>query len=276
MTDLAETRRSYGRLITAAADVSDPRISDAFSTVPREAFVGPGPWQIAAESGYVSTGTADPAVLYRDVLIALIPEKRINSGQPSLHARALAEASLQEGDRVLHVGAGTGYYTAILSRLVGPTGHVDAYEIEPSLATRAAGNLRSFENVVVHARSALEAQERALDVIYVSAALTEIPGSWLDALTTGGRLIIPLTPTHGFGTMWAITKLDATRYGARAFSPVAFIPCVGGNHPRQSDALAAAQTAKSPEHVRSLRRGGQPDPSAWYVGDGWWLSESEP
>jgi len=54
------------------------------------------------------------------------------------------------------VGAGTGYYTAILAMLVGAGGHVDAYEIEADLAARAAANLSSLPQVSVHAQSALQ------------------------------------------------------------------------------------------------------------------------
>jgi protein-L-isoaspartate(D-aspartate) O-methyltransferase len=56
---------------------------------------------------------------------------------------------------VIHVGAGTGYYTAILAHLVGPEGRVHAYEIEADIAARAAENLAGYPNVRVYAQSAL-------------------------------------------------------------------------------------------------------------------------
>ena len=92
------------------------------------------PWSSFSGSGDEVRGSSDPRLLYQDVLIALAPDRRINNGQPSLHAACLAEADPQPGESVLHVGAGTGYYTAILAELVGPSGRVIAHEIEASLS----------------------------------------------------------------------------------------------------------------------------------------------
>jgi protein-L-isoaspartate O-methyltransferase len=76
---------------------------------------------------------------YQDVLFALQSEKGVNNGSPSLHARLLAELDVQiGGDRIVHVGAGTGYYSAILAELVGTSGHVHAVEMDPDLAANAA------------------------------------------------------------------------------------------------------------------------------------------
>jgi len=137
MTSLEGHREFYARLITAGLPNS-PRLVMAFAAVPRERFVGPGPWQILTASGPLETPTSDPAFLYQDVLVALAPERRINNGQPSLHALCLSALDVKLGERVLHIGAGTGYYTAVLNELVGPQGEVIAYEIEEDLARLAA------------------------------------------------------------------------------------------------------------------------------------------
>jgi protein-L-isoaspartate(D-aspartate) O-methyltransferase len=140
---------------------------------------------VPVEGGYATSESPDPTWLYQDVLIGLIPGKRLNSGQPTLHAKALGEAAIQEGEHVVHVGAGTGYYTAILSYLVGHPGWVDAYEIESTLVAQAIRNLRQYHNVTVHADSGVDADLPAVDVIDVSAAVTDLVTSWLDALTNG-------------------------------------------------------------------------------------------
>jgi len=108
-----------------------------------------GPWSVVAHrywsppwsrgQGYVSTH--DPAFLYHDTLIALDTARGINIGQPSFHAHCLDQLAPQEGDAVLQVGAGSGYYTALLAHLVGPGGRVHAYEIDLALAERAARSL---------------------------------------------------------------------------------------------------------------------------------------
>ena len=76
--------------------------------------------------------------------MGLVPEKGINNGEPSLHAKCIGAAAPKVGDVVIHIGAGTGYYTAILAHLVGESGRVYAYEMEADLARRAVGNLATW------------------------------------------------------------------------------------------------------------------------------------
>ncbi|MFN7952508.1 MAG: protein-L-isoaspartate(D-aspartate) O-methyltransferase [bacterium] len=277
MSTIASHRRFYAEFLVRAFGSGEQRLIDAFAAIPREDFVGPGPWQVCVGSDeYISTGTDDPALLYQDILVGLAPERRINNGQPSLHARSLSEAAPALGERVLHVGAGTGYYTAILATLVGATGHVDAFEIESDLAARATTNLAHLGNVVVHGASASDGLLRDYDVIYVNAGTTHPPPAWLDALRVGGRMVFPLTPNEGVGIMLRITRLAADSYAATAFARVAFVPCIGARNEVAAVSLAAALERGSNTDVRSLRREEPPDHTAWCVGDGWWLSCSEP
>ncbi|HKT80300.1 MAG TPA: hypothetical protein VJP86_08770 [Vicinamibacterales bacterium] len=265
-------RRSYARTVAARAGTDDPRLIEAFATVERERFLGPGPWQVKAGNGYLTTTTTDPAVVYQDILIALAPEKNINNGEPSLHAKSLGAAAPRAGDVALHAGAGTGYYTAILAHLVGPHGTVHAYEIEPALAAKAAVNLRIYPNVVVHATSAIDDALPLANVIYVSAGVTHVPRQWLDALAGGGRLVVPITPNSGLGFMLLVTKHSSDRYAAEAFSTAAFIPCVGARDSEESRALEDALSRHDIGEIRSLKRGGAPDQTVWSAGKGWWLS----
>jgi protein-L-isoaspartate(D-aspartate) O-methyltransferase len=272
LNTLDTLRRFYARLVTSGSDATDPRLAEAFATVEREAFLGPGPWQIAAEGGYMDSGTDDPAILYQDINIGLAPKLGINNGQPSLHARCLGACGPKAGEVVIHVGAGTGYYTAILARLVESSGHVHAFEINPDLAGRSERNLSGYGNVTVHAASAVETRLPPASVIYVCAGATDIPDIWLDALTIGGRLILPLTTSDGPGFMLLVTRQPAAAYEARHISPAYFIGCIGARDETESHALRAALRAHSPKAIRSLRRGEPPDESAWYAGVGWWLS----
>ncbi len=276
MSTIASHRRFYAEFLVRAFGSGEQRLIDAFAAIPREDFVGPGPWQVCVGSDeYISTGTDDPALLYQDILVGLAPERRINNGQPSLHARFLSEAAPALGERVLHVGAGTGYYTAILATLVGATGSVDAFEIEPDLAARAASPLERFSNVSLRGASATDAVLARYDVIYVSAGTTHPPAPWLDALDVGGRLVLPLTPDEGVGIMLKITRRAVDRYAAEALARVAFVPCIGARDAAASASLAAALDGSSFTSVRSLRRGTRPDRTAWCVGAGWWLSTSD-
>jgi protein-L-isoaspartate(D-aspartate) O-methyltransferase len=114
-------------------------------------------------------------------------------------------------------------------------------------------------------------------VIYVSAGATHVPSAWLDALSVGGQLVMPLTPNErdGLGCMLLVTRRQGAAYEARIFSPAVFIPCIGARDEEQSRALAAALSSRSPDEVRSLRRGDAPDDTAWCIGQGWWLSTAK-
>jgi protein-L-isoaspartate(D-aspartate) O-methyltransferase len=272
--DVTAARQFFARFITATVGVHNQRIANAFATVAREDFVGPGPWHICAGDGYILTESDDPVVLYQNILVGLAPERSINNGQPTLHAKSLAMAEPQPNDTVIHVGAGTGYYTAIFAELVGPGGTVNAYEIEQDLAARAKVNLAPYRNVQVRAQSALTSQLPSADVIYVCAGATHVPSEFLDALAIGGRLVLPLTPNQRLGCMLLVTRKSSTDFAAHIFSPAAFIPCSGARDDAQSKALAAALDAGGTDRVRTLRRD-NPDASAWCVGAGWWLSTQE-
>jgi len=275
MSTVEEHRRFYAEFIVRSSDSSDERLISAFAQVPREKYLGPGPWQVFIGSGYIPTISADPCLLYQDVLIGLATDRRINNGQPSLHALCLSAAAPAPGESVVHIGAGTGYYTAVIANLVTPTGHVSAIEIESDLAAQAAKNLAHLANVTVHAASANETTIPRCDVIYVSAGATHPPPAWLDALNVGGRLVLPLTPNEGFGVMLKVTRTAADRYSASAFARVAFIPCIGARDDTTSASLTEALKHQSLNEVRSLRRNTRPDCSAWCVGSGWWLSTEE-
>ena len=277
MTSITEVlRRAYAQVIAEKVESLNSAIVDAFATIKREQFVGAGPWHIYGDSGYVLTPTDDPAVLYQDILVAIAPDRGINNGEPSLHARCIGAANPAVGETVIHVGAGTGYYTAILAHLVGPSGRVHGYEIEADIAARAAENLAGYPNATVHAQSALTIGLPMADLIYVSAGATHVPAEWLDALAPGGRLVLPLTPNERLGCMLLVTRGSEEAYAARIFSTAGFIPCIGARDAEQSRAVADALDRRSTDEVRSLRRGSEVDGTVWCVGDGWWLSTAAP
>jgi protein-L-isoaspartate(D-aspartate) O-methyltransferase len=274
MTSLEDHRAFYTQLITAGLP-ENPRLVTAFATVPRERFVGPGPWQILTASGPEQTPTNDPAFLYQDALVALAPERRINNGQPSLHALCLSALNVKDGERVLHIGAGTGYYTAVLSELVGPTGEVIAYEIEEDLAESAAENLIDRANVKVLHRSGAEGRLPDANVVYVNAGASAPLNIWLDALRPGGRLLFPLIGgregTNDAGGMLLVTRCEHG-YPAKFISGVSFIPCIGASNEQEMQRLWHAFRRGDAKSVQSLRRGTAPAKSCWFAGEGWWLS----
>ena len=86
-----------------------------------------------------------------------------------MHAHSITAAAPEKGDRVLHIGAGTGYYSATLAQLVGSTGQVKACEIEPDTATKANDNLSDQANVTVINLFVSAPGLPISDVIYVNA-----------------------------------------------------------------------------------------------------------
>jgi hypothetical protein len=139
--ELRIIRRAFAKQVMAACGVGDPRVEAAFAAVAREDFLGPGPWQIVRWGGdHRTTPDPDPIYLYTDDVIGILPERNLNNGQPSLHAALIAAAAPQPGEHVVHIGAGVGYYTAILAELVGIAGRVTAIEFDAELAVRATAN----------------------------------------------------------------------------------------------------------------------------------------
>src|SRR3712207_5035132 len=162
--DLAVIRGAYARQILAAGITDDSRLEEALAAVRRERFLGPPPWAMVRHvGGRQLLPTSDPAVLYQDALFALAPGQGINNGSPSLHAGCLHALSLQEGERVVHLGAGTGYYTALLAHLVGDAGHVLAVEFDPALADLARAHLAGRRNVTVVSGDGAEWPQEAVD-----------------------------------------------------------------------------------------------------------------
>jgi protein-L-isoaspartate(D-aspartate) O-methyltransferase len=145
---------------------------------------------------YWTTDDADPSRLCHDVLVAIDERRRLNNGQPSLWAALFDQLGLANGDRVIHVGSGPGYYSAILAELVGPSGNVTAIEIDSTLAERARANLASAwpQAQVIAADGFAFRAEEPVDAIVVNAGVSHLALPWLDALkVVGGRLLVPLT-----------------------------------------------------------------------------------
>lgn len=272
--ELEQIRAAYGQRLAARAGLNfDSPIAKVFAEVPREKFVGDPPWRIFAEE---SEGELvdDPALLYQDVLVQLKRSGSINNGQPSLHAICLASLHLRLGEATIHIGAGTGYYTAMLGLLVGATGRVYAYEIEKDLAAAAIRNLREMAWVEVRAESGTTGPLPECDVLYVSAGATSPLAVWLDSLRMGGRLLFPLTPEQGYGGILLITRHE-TGYAARFLCGAKFVECEGGRDTQTRERLEECFRRGHASEVRSLRRDNAPDETVWCAGDGWWLSKRE-
>jgi protein-L-isoaspartate(D-aspartate) O-methyltransferase len=277
--NVEEARRRFAEELRYTARVRSPRVVAAFATVPREHFMGPGPWRVLSPMNiaeYWTTDDAEPHHLYHDILVAIDPMRRLNNGQPSLWARLYDQ--LEPGGQVVHVGAGTGYYSAILAEIVGRNGKVTAIEIDLELAATAQRNLAlAWPQAVVVATDGFSFRpDQPADAIIVNAGVTHLSLVWLDSLAADhGRLLVPLTTADGTGGFLLITRQNgATRhYSARYASWTGIIPCTGGRDPAAEVRLRAALLGSPFAAIRSLRRApDEPDDTCWLAGDGWWLS----
>jgi protein-L-isoaspartate(D-aspartate) O-methyltransferase len=280
MNELDLARHYYAEELRAVANLRSEAVVQAFAKVPREHFLGPGPWQVFSpnsESDW-TTKDADPRHLYHNLLVVIDAERQLNNGHPSFLAFLIEQLELKEGDHVVHVGCGPGYYTAVMAEVVGPKGHVTAIEIDSKLAARARTNLSNLSQVEVIDGDGGEKDPGPCDAILVNAGATHPRSMWLDSLRAGGRLVLPLTAAGDeggtVGGVFKITRQD-TGFAASFVSRVGIFPCYGARDPELNDKLKEAFKRDDAKSVQSLRRDKHDaENSCWYHGEGFCFSKT--
>jgi len=270
----AEARRRYAAEIGDNAEVRSTALLHAFAKVPREEFVGKGPWKVLSRpaAGYSQpqvTEVTDPAELYRDVAVLLDPLRNLTNGNPRTLAPWLDCLNLSEGKSVFHLGCGTGYYTAVIAEAVGPAGQVTAFEIDPTLAAQARSNLARYPNVQVVEGDGGMADTGARDAILINAGVTHLRESWLDSLRPAGCLVVPLTVDIGMPHVGKGMVLHVSRIGsgfAARFLPVpVMIYSCSSVRDSYFDTLLGQQFMSGTfSSMHSLRRDAHsPEPTCW-------------
>jgi len=284
-------RRFFAEEIEAVCKLRSSRLVDALATVPREAFLRPGPWTIVVETDLMGGGMktrltpdADPARVNHNIVVAIDPARQLFNGQPGTLAVWIDALELGPGARVLHVGCGLGYYTALMAHCVGSSGRVIAVEADAALAEEAARNLASMPWVEVRSGETADLAGESFDAIVVNAGVTHPLEAWLDALAPDGRMILPLTSTMipmgnvGKGLTFYIHKHVDGRMTARVLGFIAIFTAVGIRDESLNQSLGKAMMAGPAQWgaVKRLRRDPhEASPSCWLHGATFCLSTDD-
>jgi protein-L-isoaspartate(D-aspartate) O-methyltransferase len=262
-------RRFYAEELDALCGFRTPGLVEAFAAVPRERYLPPGPWNVFSMADLIPgvpasprvTPDADPVRVSHNIGIAIDPARQLFNGHPATLANWIDALELKPGARVLHVGCGLGYYTAIMAHVAGPAGAVAAIEVDAELATKAARNLASIPWVSVAHGDSTSPLRGPLDAILVNAGVTHPRTDWLDALAIGGRLMLPLTvslpamgPTIGKGSMLLITRESEEHLSVRPSGFLAIYSAVGLRDATLERALGQAMAKTPVPPVKRVRR----------------------
>jgi protein-L-isoaspartate(D-aspartate) O-methyltransferase len=147
--------------------------------------------------------------------------------QPYIVALMTQELQIEEGDRVLEIGTGSGYQAAVLAEL-----GVEVYTIEiiEPLADAAGARLEGLGYSAIHIRNGDGyngwPDEAPFDGILVTAAPDHVPPPLLDQLAVGGILVIPVGPVGDYQELWRITRIGLDQYESVSLGGVRFVPLV--------------------------------------------------
>ncbi|MBY0560464.1 protein-L-isoaspartate(D-aspartate) O-methyltransferase [Hyphomicrobium sp.] len=210
MDGSSEKRHRFVETQIEGRGVRDPLVLDAMRTVPREIFV---PHELAAEA-------------YDDTPLPIGSRQTIS--QPYIVAFMIEALCLRGGEKVLEIGAGSGYAAAVLAQIAG-----EVYTIERigELAARANENLANAGYDDVHVRHADGTQgwqqEAPFDAILVSAGAPDVPTTLLHQLKVGGRMIVPIGDNFRSQELVRITRTGDEDFEQEDIADVRFVPLIG-------------------------------------------------
>jgi protein-L-isoaspartate(D-aspartate) O-methyltransferase len=210
MTDFGAARRLMVDTHLAARGIRHPAVLRAMASVPRERFVPAAEVQRAYDDSALSIGECQ--TISQPYVVALMLE-------------AIAPLSTH---RVLEIGTGSGYATAVLAEVVA-----EVYTVERlgSLAVAARARLAELAYRGVHVLEGdgtLGWPEHApYDGIVVTAGGPEVPAPLLPQLRVGAHLVIPVGPTPRAQELIRVTRRAPDEYARESLGPVAFVPLIG-------------------------------------------------
>ena len=193
--------------------LKSPQIIDAFKKIERADFV---PTEIIKEKGksFVEEYNAPLPIGYGQTI-----------SQPLTVAFMLELLQPKPGDKILDIGSGSGWQTAMLCEIVGPDGFVWAIERISKLKDFGQANLSkyNFKNVeFVHGDGSKGLLDKApFDKIIVAASAEQIPQQWKDQLKNDGRLVMPIK-----NSIWLLIKKNKNHFEEKEYPGFAFVPLI--------------------------------------------------
>ncbi|CUH39354.1 Protein-L-isoaspartate O-methyltransferase [Jannaschia seosinensis] len=210
MPDMTDAR---GRMVDrqiARRGIRDQHVLDAMREVPREVFVASGSEEFAYEDGPLPIGHGQTI------------------SQPYIVALMIEAAEIRPGDRVLEVGAGSGYAAAIMGKIAG---HVHAIERHAELGEYARARLKKagIGNVDVHVADGTLGWPHAapFDAILVAAGGPSVPDLLKKQLKEGGRMVIPVGESGDVQSLVRITRTGPDNWDEEDIGAVRFVPLIG-------------------------------------------------
>lgn len=283
--DLNAYRRFFAEEIQMVSNLGTPRLVDALATVPRERFLPPGPWVVRGDADFMAplrkTPSDDPRFIYHNIAVGIDASRMLFNGAPGLLATGIDALGLDAGKRVLHVGTGAGYYTAVMAETVGSTGHVTGIEVDEALAKAAAANLEPLPWAHMRHDDGSAPVSGPYDAILINAGVTHPEPHWLESLAPGGRINLSLTVTMdlppiehpaggamaniGKGFMLLLTRTDsAERFDARIITFVAIYSALGLRDSLINTELGRAMAKSQFPPLKSYRLDAhEPDATCW-------------
>ena len=225
MTTFAELRdRMIDRQITARG-LTDAKLLAAFRAVPREDFI--------------SGDYADYA--YQDSPLPIESGQTIS--QPYIVALTIDAAAIKPGDKVLEVGAGSGYAAAVIGQIADEVIAIERHHELVELAQKRMRQL-GYHNVrIVEGDGTLGWPEEApYDAIVAAASGSHVPQSWIAQLKPGGRIVMPIGEPHAVQSLVKVTKTEDGTLHREDLGGVRFVPLIGKEGFRDSGSEALVAT----------------------------------